>query len=162
MFPSLFCSFCFLLFLKKIDYHAVWIYLVKLTQLYVFNFSTHIIALFYAIIDQNLIYINSIIALDTLKVSNGSKKLPKFYTKWFILSIGYRKNFEVKHKFDRRFHFKPNRILLNSLILLRGCFHCKHRTWQNCETHSNFYHNLHIWYHEILTNLIIFRLQLFF
>ena len=127
-----------------------------------FNFSTHIIALFYAIIDQNLIYINSIIALDTLKVSNGSKKLPKFYTKWFILSIGYRKFFEVKPKFDRRFHFKPNRILLNSLILLRGCFHCKHCTWQNCETHSNFYHNLHIWYHEILTNLIIFRLQLFF
>ena len=38
----------------------------------------------------------------------------------------------------------------------------KHRMWQNCKTHSNFYHSLHIWYHEILTNLIIFRLQLIF
>ena len=38
----------------------------------------------------------------------------------------------------------------------------KHRTWQNCKTHSNFYHSLHIWYHEILTNLIIFKLHLHF
>ena len=38
----------------------------------------------------------------------------------------------------------------------------KHHTWQNCETHSNFYRNLHIWYHEILTNLIIFGLHLLF
>ena len=65
---------------------------------------------------------NSIIALDTLKLSNGSKKLPKFYTKQYILSIGYRKIFEVKPKFDRHFHSKPNRILLNSLIFLRRCF----------------------------------------
>ena len=55
--------------------------LIKFTQLYIFNSSTHIIALSYAVIDQNSIYINSIIALDTLKLSNASKKLPKFYTK---------------------------------------------------------------------------------
>jgi len=96
--------------------------LIKFTQLYIFNSSTHIIALSYAVIDQNSIYINSIIALDTLKLSSGSKKLPKFYTKQYILSIGYRKFFEVKPKFDRHFHSKPNRILLNSLILLRRCF----------------------------------------
>ena len=53
------------------------------------------------------------------------KKLPKFYTKQYILSIGYRKFFEVKPIFDRHFHSKPNRILLNSLILLRRCFHLK-------------------------------------
>ena len=98
--------------------------LIKFTQLYIFNSSTHIVSLSYGVIDQNSIYINSIIALDTLKLSSGSKKLPKFYTKQYILSIGYRKFFEVKPKFDRRFHFKPNRILLNSLILLRRCFHC--------------------------------------
>ena len=77
-----FCSFCFLLLLLfQIDYHALWIYLIKFSQLYVLNFSTHIIALFYGVIDQNSIYVNSIIALDTLKLSNGSEKLPKFYTK---------------------------------------------------------------------------------
>ena len=31
-----------------------------------------------------------------------------------------------------------------------------------CETFSFFYHNLYIWYHEILTNLMIFRLCLLF
>ena len=31
-----------------------------------------------------------------------------------------------------------------------------------CETFSIFYQSLHIWYHEILTNLMIFRLRLLF
>ena len=31
-----------------------------------------------------------------------------------------------------------------------------------CETFSIFYHSLHIWYHEILINLMIFRLRLLF
>ena len=30
------------------------------------------------------------------------------------------------------------------------------------ETCSIFYHSLHVWYHDILTNLIIFRLRLIF
>ena len=127
---NLFLFFCFLLFLFFLFPSSFilpnWLpctlnILIKFTQLYIFNSSTHIIALSYAVIDQNSIYINSIIALDTLKLSSGSKKLPKFYTKQCILSIGYRKIFEVKSKFDRHFHSKPNRILLNSLILLRRC-----------------------------------------
>ena len=127
-----FYFFCFLLFLFFLFPSSFilpnWLpctlnILIKFTQLYIFNSSTHIIALSYAVIDQNSIYINSIIALDTLKLSSGSKKLPKFYTKQYILSIGYRNFFKVKPKFDRHFHSKPNRILLNSLILLRRCFH---------------------------------------
>ena len=31
-----------------------------------------------------------------------------------------------------------------------------------CETFSIFYHSLHVWYHEILTNLMIFKLRLLF
>ena len=31
-----------------------------------------------------------------------------------------------------------------------------------CETFSIFYHGLHVWYHEILINLMIFGLRLFF
>ena len=31
-----------------------------------------------------------------------------------------------------------------------------------CETFSIFYQSLHVWYHEILTNLMIFRLCLLF
>ena len=30
-----------------------------------------------------------------------------------------------------------------------------------CKTFSIFYHSLHVWYHEILTNLMIFRLCFF-
>ena len=65
------------------------------------------------------LYINSVIALVTLKLSIGSKKLPKFYIKQFILSIGYRKNFKIKSEFDGHSRSKPNHIVLNSLILLR-------------------------------------------
>ena len=65
------------------------------------------------------LYINSVIALVTLKLSIGSKKLPKFYMKQFIFSFGYRKNFKVKPEFYCHSHSKPNHILLNSLILLR-------------------------------------------
>ena len=105
--------FCFLLFLFFLFPSSFilpnWLpctlnILIKFTQLYIFNSSTHIIALSYAVIDQNSIYINSIIALDTLKLSNGSPKLSKFYMKYFILSIGYRKNFKVKPRFNRHFH----------------------------------------------------------
>ena len=120
-----FCSFCFLFLFFQIDYHTLWIYLIKFSQLCVLNFSTHIIALFYGVIDQNSIYVNSIIVFDILKLSNGSKKLSQFYMKQYILPIGYKIFFEVKLKFDRHFHSKPNRILLNSLILLRRCFHLK-------------------------------------
>ena len=35
---------------------------------------------------------------------------------------------------------------------------CKHRTWQIVRNLLNFYHSLHVWYHKILTNLMIFRL----
>ena len=83
---NLFYFFCFLLFLFFLFPSSFilpnWLsctlnILIKFTQLYIFNSSTHIIALSYAVIDQNSIYINSIIALDTLKLSSGSKKITK-------------------------------------------------------------------------------------
>ena len=124
LFPFIFVLFVSFFFYssKLITMHFEYTYQIHST-IYIFNSSTHIIALSYAVIDQNSIYINSIIALDTLKLSSGSKKLPKFYTKQYIFSIGYRKFFEVKPKFDRHFHSKPNRILLTSLILLHRYFH---------------------------------------
>ena len=39
---------------------------------------------------------------------------------------------------------------------------CKYHTWQIIWNLLNFYHGLHVWYHEILTNLMIFRLRLLF
>ena len=39
---------------------------------------------------------------------------------------------------------------------------CKHVRDKVCETCSIFFHNLHIWYYDILPNLIIFRLCLLF
>ena len=58
----------------------------------------------------------------------------------------------------------PN--LTESFSTLRFLFwdtsFCKHSTWHVVRNHLNFYHSLHVWYHEILTNLIIFRLRLLF
>ena len=39
---------------------------------------------------------------------------------------------------------------------------CKHHIWHIMQNLSIFYHILHVWYHEILTNLMIFRLHLLF
>ena len=39
---------------------------------------------------------------------------------------------------------------------------CKGRTWQIVRNLLNFFHSFHVWYHEILTNLVIFRLRLLF
>ena len=39
---------------------------------------------------------------------------------------------------------------------------CKHVRDKVCETSSTFSHNLHIWYYDILPNLIIFKLCLLF
>jgi hypothetical protein len=55
-----------------------------------------------------------------LNLSNDFGKTPDFYIDQLILSSAYRKQFEFK--FDRRFSFKPNNLLLNSLKLLRRCF----------------------------------------
>jgi hypothetical protein len=38
----------------------------------------------------------------------------------------------------------------------------KHHTFKMFKTHSNFYYNLHTWYHKILTNIINFKLYLNF
>jgi hypothetical protein len=62
--------------------------------------------LFHAFQVKFKLYINSVIALVTLKLSIGSNKLLKVYMKQFILSIGYRKNFKVKPKFDCHSHSK--------------------------------------------------------
>jgi len=95
------------MFRSRLSIYHSQVSLASINILYVLNFSTHIIALFYGVIDQNSIYVNSIIVLDILKLS-------KFYMKQYILPIGYKILFEVKLKFDRHFHSKPNCILLNS------------------------------------------------
>ena len=64
------------------------------------------------------IYQNSIIVLNKLKLSNGSKNLPKFHMNQSMFSIAYTKSFEVKPQIDRHFDSKSYRILLNATILL--------------------------------------------
>ena len=41
---------------------------------------------------------------------------------YHMLYVKSRKTFEVELKFDHHFHSNPNRIFLNSLIVLRRCF----------------------------------------
>ena len=73
---------------------------------------------------SNSMYINynSIIALNKLKLSNGSINLPKLHMNQSMFSIGYTKSFEVKPQFNRHFDSKSYRILLNATILLLRYF----------------------------------------
>ena len=50
-------------------------------------------------------------------------------------------------------------ILLNFFGVLRFVINIRHNF---CKTFSIFCHNLHMWYHDIMTNLMIFRVHLFF
>ena len=78
-------------------------------------------------------------------------------------SIAYTESFEVKPKFDRHFDSKSYRILLKCTILHGKRLVLLATYVANCaKIFQFFYHSLHVWYHEILTNLIIFRLHLLF
>ena len=105
---------------------------------------------------------NSIIALNKLKLSNESKKLPKLHMNQSMSSSAYTKSFEVKPQFDHHFDSKSYRILLNTTILLLRYFGLYIPYDRLSKSFSFFNHYLHIWYHDILTNLMFFRLHLLF
>ena len=50
-------------------------------------------------------------------------------------------------------------ILLNFFGILCFVINIRHNF---CKTFSIFYHNLHIWYHDIMTNIMIFIAHLLF
>ena len=79
-----------------------------------------------------------------------------------MFSIVYTKSFEVKP--NSIITLTPN--LTESFSTLWFFFWdtlvFKHRTWQIVWNLFNFYHGLHVWYHEISTNLMIFKLRLLF
>ena len=95
-----------------------------------------------------------------IKIIKWFQKITKVLHK--IIYIGYKKN--LKSNSNLILTSTPNLTASFSTLwfFFADVFICKHRTWKNFKIHSNFYHRLHIWYHEILTNLIILRLQLLF
>ena len=80
-----------------------------------------------------------------------------------MFSIAYTKSSKVKPQFDRYFDSKsyqnPSQRYDSSCEIPRFVNIIHDRL---SETFSIFYHSLHVWYHEILTNLMIFRLRLLF
>ena len=106
---------------------------------------------------------NSTIAPNKLKLSNGSKKLPKLHMKQSMFSIAYTKKFWSQTPILPSLWLKilPNSSQRydSSSKILRFVNIVRDRL---CETFSIFYHGLHVWYHVILTNLMIFRLCLLF
>jgi hypothetical protein len=102
-------------------------------------------------------------ALNTSKFSNWSKKLPKKHMKQYLFYITYTKSLVVKSQFDL-ITLTPNLIECCSTIrfLLWDASISKHRIWQNVQNLFKLYHSHHVWYHDILTNLMIFRLHLHF
>ena len=79
-----------------------------------------------------------------------------------MLTIAYIKSFEVKPQFDHHWLQilpNPSQCYDSSSEILQFVNIVHDRL---CETFSIYYHSLHVWYPEILTNLMIFRLCLFF
>ena len=115
--------------------------------------------------NSNSMYINwnSLIALNKLKFLNGSKKLPKLHMNQSMFSIAYTKKFWCQTPIwpSLWLQILPNpsqRYDSSSKILwFVNIIHDR-----LCETFSIFYHDLHVLYHKILTNLMIFRLRLLF
>ena len=80
-----------------------------------------------------------------------------------LMSIGYTKSFGVKPQLDRYFHSISYQIILNNHEISSEMFRFVSIVRDNlCDTFSIFYHSLHIWYHDILSNFMIFGLSLFF
>ena len=102
------------------------------------------------------------LAKKNLKIPNGPKKSPKFHVKQSMLSIIYKKVLNSNN--NSIVNLTPN--LIGSFSTLWFFFEdvsiCKHVHDKVCKTSSNFSHNLHIWYYDILPNLIIFRPCLLF
>ena len=101
--------------------------------------------------NSNSMYINwnSIIALIKLKLSNGSKKLPKLHMNQSMSSSAYTKI--LRSNPNSIITLTPN--LTESFSTLRFFFWdtlvCKHHTWQIVWNMFNFDHSLYVWYHEI-------------
>ena len=101
-------------------------------------------------------------ALNKLKLPKWSQKLPKLHMNQSIFSITYIKSFEVKQQFNHHWlQILPNQSQRydSSCEILRFV-NIVHDIL--CETFLIFYHSLDVWYHEILTNLMIFKLRLLF
>ena len=97
-----------------------------------------------------------------LKIPNGPEKSPKFHVKQSMLSIVYKKVLNSKN--NSTINLTTN--LIGSFLTLWFFFEdvsiYKHVRDKVCKTSSIFSHNLHIWYYDILPNLIIFRPCLLF
>ena len=105
---------------------------------------------------------NSIIVLNILKLSNGSKNLPKLHMNQSLFSIAYTKFLKlnpIRSSLWLQILPNPSQRYDSSFEIL-WFVNIVHDIL--CETFSIFYHSLHVWYHEILTNLMIFRLRLLF
>ena len=108
------------------------------------------------------INLNSIIALNHLKLSNRSKKLPKLHMNQSMFSIACTNSFEVKPQFNRHFDSKSYRILLNAKILFWDTLVCKHRIRLIMWNLLNFLPQPPHMISWDLENLMIFRLCLLF
>ena len=112
---------------------------------------------------SNSIYINFInIEVKKDILSNGLKKWRKINMKQPIMTVAYIKSFELKSQFDRHFESKAYEsctILLNFFEVFYFVTNIRHNF---CKTVSIFYHSIHIWYYDIMTNHMIFGVHLHF
>ena len=104
---------------------------------------------------------NSIIALNKLKLSNGSTKITKIlHESIYVLYYLYKNCWsqipirpslwlQILPNPSQRYDSSSEILWFINIDIVRD---------RLCETFSIFYHGLHVRYHEILTNLMIFRL----
>ena len=80
-----------------------------------------------------------------------------------LMCTDYTKSLGVKPQIDRRFHSKSYRIILKNSETSSEKFQVLSNVCDNLfQTFSIFYHSLHIQYHDILSNFMIFGLHLLF
>jgi hypothetical protein len=78
-----------------------------------------------------------------------------------LMCIGYRKKFVRKPQIGCRIHSESYQIILNNHETSSEMFWVVSNVRDKLrEIFSNFFHRLHIWYHDISSNYMIFRLRL--
>ena len=98
-----------------------------------------------------------------LKLSNGFKKITKILTETIHHVYCLYKKFWSENLIRSSLWLKilsnPSHVYGISSEMLSFVSNVRDNFYETC---SIFYHSLHVWYHDILTNLIIFRLRLIF
>ena len=137
--------------------------ITKLTKHIIWSASLKKFALYYAYIAQfQYSHLNSNITKKFKKWQTN----PKYYHNWTwptlcgVLLI--EKILNTNHNLQIITRTNVTAIFQTLWVFSKETPVCKQRLSKKWKIQPNFYHRLNVWFHEIMTNFIIFRLRLDF